>query len=164
MDAADCRQLTFTLNGGDYGFPIHTVNEVIGIMDITIIPKAPKYIKGIINLRGKIIPVMDLRLNFGMPEITYDARTCIIIISVNLNGEKRTLGVAVDKISEVVDIDPNQIEPPPQFGLKQEDSFIDGIGKVKERVIMLLNIDKVVDGKEIALFFKNEPKKSLETV
>lgn len=164
MDAADCRQLTFKLNGGDYGFPIQTVNEVIGIMEITVVPKAPSYIKGIINLRGKIIPVMDLRLNFGMPEVQYDERTCIIIISVNINGVKRTIGVAVDKISEVVDIDPNEIEPPPQFGIKEEDSFIDGIGKFKDRVIMLLNIDKIVDGKDIAPFFKNESKKSLETV
>ena len=161
MDVKDCRQLTFTLNGGDYGFPIHTVSEVIGLMEIKHVPKTPDYVRGIINLRGKIMPVMDLRLKFGMPEADYNERTSIIILSANINGAKKSIGVVVDRISEVIDINPDDIEPPPQYGAKETVSFLNGIGKFKDKVLMLLNIDEVVSSKDLASFFNEEAKKIL---
>lgn len=164
MEVKDCRQLTFTLNGGDYGFPIHSVNEVIGLMEITNVPKTPEYIKGIINLRGKIMPVMDLRLKFEMPEVEYNERTSIIIVKINIKNEARTIGVVVDRIAEVIDIDPNEVESPPQFGAKEEESCLKGIGKYKDKVIMLLNIDAVVGGADVEAFFKREDKKKLASV
>ncbi len=164
LELKDCRQLTFILNGGDYGFPIYTVNEVIGLVKITHVPNTPSFIKGIINLRGKIMPVMDLRLKFGMPESEYNERTCIIIVSVKIKGEQKTMGVVVDRISEVIDIKLDDVEAPPQYGAKDSVSFLMGIGKFKEKVIMLLNIDEVVSGEDIASFFKQAPKESLAKV
>jgi len=164
MDIKDCRQLTFVLDGGNYGFPIHTVNEVIGLIGITQVPGTPKFIKGIINLRGKIMPVMDLRLKFEMPEIEYNERTCIIVISVNIKGEKKTIGVVVDGISEVLDIKPEDIEPAPEYGSGEEVGFIKGIGKFRDKIIMMLGIDEVVCCEDVAAFFRQEAKKSLAQV
>lgn len=161
LEAKDCRQLTFVLNKVSYGFPIHSVHEVIGLVPITHIPKTPVYIKGIINLRGRVMPILDLRLKFGMAERAYDELTCIIIVSIHLHGELRTLGVVVDSIAEVVDIDPNEIDPPPEFGAKEDLGLLKGIGKYKNKVIMLLDIDNVVGCSEMAAFFKQEAKKSL---
>lgn len=161
MDVTDCRQLTFTLNGGAYGFPIQSVHEVIGLVAITKVPKTPDYIKGIINLRGKIMPVLDLRLKFEMPQGAYDERTCIIIVSVEIHGELKTMGVVVDSIAEVIDIDPNEIEPPPEYGGNDNSGLLKGIGKYKGKVIMLLDINTVVGGEEVAHFFKQEAHNSL---
>ena len=157
MEVKDCRQLTFVLNGGAYGFPIHSVHEVIGLITITHVPKTPNYIKGIINLRGKIMPVLDLRLKFGMEESTYDERTCIIIVSVNIHNKEKTIGVVVDSISEVLDIAPEEIEPPPEYGI-EDAGLLKGIGKFKGKVIMLLDIDTVIGGEDVALFFKQDVK------
>src|SRR5574344_1946931 len=109
------RYLTFTLDKNYYGIPILMVNEIIGVVPITTIPKTPASIKGIINLRGKIIPVMDLRIKFGMPEREYDHSTCIIIIHLTVNGEARQVGVIVDIVSEVCDIPASEIENPPSY-------------------------------------------------
>lgn len=161
MEVKDCRQLTFTLNGVNYGFPIHTVNEVISLMEITSVPKTPTYIKGVINLRGKIIPVMDLRLKFEMPEIEYNERTSIVIVAVHIHGQEKVIGVVVDTISEVVDLKPDDIEPPPEYGAKEDINCLKGIGKFKDKVIMLLDIDEVVCRDDLNSFFKEEFTKSL---
>lgn len=164
MEVKDCRQLTFVLNGGAYGFPIQSVHEVIGLIAVTHIPKTPDYIKGIINLRGKVMPVLDLRLKFGMQESDYDEHTCIIVVSINIHGETKTIGVVVDSIAEVVDISPDEVEPPPEYGAKEDSGLLKGIGKFKGKVIMLLDIDAVVGGEEVARFFKKEANKSLASV
>src|SRR5574344_1856645 len=101
--------LTFSLDKEEFGISINKVKELIGMMDITKIPGTPSFVKGVINLRGKIIPVMDLRLKFGIEPKEYNERTCIIVVEINLNGTQRLLGVVVDMVSEVVTLDSDQI-------------------------------------------------------
>jgi len=149
VEKQEGKHLIFQLEERGYGIPILTVNEIIGIMDITPIPKAPGFIKGIINLRGKIIPVMDLRLKFGMPEKAYDEQTCIIIVNVKFENTTRQIGVVVDIVSEVVDIPSSEIEAPPRYGTNEEEDFLSGIGKIKDKVVMLLDIEKVIYSEEI---------------
>ena len=119
---------------------------------ITTIPKMPKYMKGVINLRGKIIPVIDLRLKFALDELVYSQRTCIIVVEVGLGeAEHRLMGVVVDTVSEVVNILPADIEQPPIFEKSTDISFITGMGKVKGKVVMLLDVAKVLDTKDITI-------------
>lgn len=135
--------LTFSLGSEGYGISILKVKEIIGMMDITPIPKTPEFIKGVINLRGKIIPVMDLRIKFGMEEKEYNERTCIIVAEVVIKGLQKLIGVVVDMVSEVVTISEEQIEPPPEYGTTMEHGSILGIGKIKDRVVIILDIDEV---------------------
>lgn len=153
--ATDQKLLTFSLGGEGYGVSILKVKEIIGMLDITPVPRTPDFIKGVINLRGKIIPVMDLRIKFGMEEKEYNERTCIIVVEVNLKGTERLLGVVVDMVSEVVTISSEQIEPPPEYGMKLEHNFILGIGKIKERVVIILDIDEVFLCEEIIKMLEN---------
>lgn len=143
MATTDQKLLTFSLSDEGYGVSILKVKEIIGMLDITPVPRTPEFIKGVINLRGKIIPVMDLRIKFGMDEKEYNERTCIIVVEVNLKGTERLLGVVVDMVSEVVTISEEQIEPAPEYGMKLEHNFILGIGKIKDRVVIILDIDEV---------------------
>ena len=144
------KHLIFQLGERLYGIPILKVNEINGLMDITPVPKTPNFMKGIINLRGKIIPVMDLRLKFDMPEKEYDEQTCIIIVNIPVGNEKKQIGILVDTVSEVYDIPMSEIEAPPSYGTNNsEESFLNGIGKVKGYVVMLLNIEKVVFSEEV---------------
>ena len=113
MAANDQKLLTFSLGKEEYGVSILKVKELIGMMDITPVPKTPEFIKGVINLRGKIIPVMDLRIKFSMDAQDYDERTCIIVVEIVIKGSQKLLGVVVDSVSEVVTISDEQIEPPP---------------------------------------------------
>lgn len=156
MELKDCKQLIFSLNKGQYGFPILTVKEVIGMMTTVQVPHVPDFIKGIINLRGKIMPVMDLRIKFGMPEEPYNERTCIVIVETILNKERKQMGIVVDGISEVIDIDLNEIEPSPQYDEKSGCVFIDGVAKIKGKVVMLLNIQEIVNCENIANIFPPE--------
>jgi purine-binding chemotaxis protein CheW len=149
VEKKDGKHLIFQLEERGYGIPILTVNEIIGIMDITPIPRAPGFIKGVINLRGKIIPVMDLRLKFGMVEKEYDEQTCIIIVNVNLDNAVKQIGVVVDIVSEVVDIPASEIEAAPKYSTHDDEDFLNGIGKVKDKVVMLLDIEKVIYSEEI---------------
>lgn len=144
MITVDQKLLTFSLGGEGYGISILKVKEIIGMLDITQVPRTPDFIKGVINLRGKIIPVMDLRIKFGMEEKPYNERTCIIVIEVNIQGNDRLLGVVVDTVSEVINITSDEIEPPPQYSSKLDHNLIAGMGKVKDRVIIILDIDEVV--------------------
>lgn len=143
MAANDQKLLTFSLGSEGYGVSILKVKEIIGMMDITPVPKTPDFIKGVINLRGRIIPVMDLRTKFGMEEQEYNERTCIIVAEVLIKGVQKLLGVVVDMVSEVVTITDEQIEPPPEYGSFNEHSSILGIGKIKDRVVIILDIDEV---------------------
>lgn len=135
--------LTFTLGKEDYGVSILKVREIIGMMEITPVPKTPDFIKGVINLRGKIIPVMDLRTKFSMEPQEYDERTCIIVAEVLIKGVQKLLGVVVDAVSEVVTITDDQIEPPPKYGMSVEHNSILGIGKLKDRVVIIIDIDEI---------------------
>lgn len=138
--AREGKYLTFALGHEEYGLEILQVREIIGLMDITSVPRVPEYVKGVINLRGKIIPVIDLRLKFGMEKVEYTNETCIIV----LNVADMMMGVIVDKVSEVLDITQDRIEPTPKFGTSLHTDFITGIGKVGDKVKILLNIERVL--------------------
>lgn len=139
--------LTFCLGREEYGLPILAVREIIGLIDVTPLPQTPSYVKGVINLRGKIIPVIELRARFGLPAVEYTPETCILVVEVSGDEESNTsayqLGVIVDTVREVLDINRTNIEPPPNFGTSIPLSAIQGMGKVKDKVVILLNINSV---------------------
>jgi purine-binding chemotaxis protein CheW len=139
--------LSFGLGNEEYGLDILVVREIIGIIDITPLPRMPEYVKGIINLRGKIIPVIELRKRFGMESVTYTESTCIIVVDVPADGkiESRLIGVVVDSVCEVLDIPTASIEPSPEFGNSIHMDSITGIGKVKDKVVVLLDADRVMN-------------------
>ncbi len=139
--------LTFVLNDEVYGIEILKVREIIGLMDITNVPQTPDYMKGVINLRGKVIPVIDLRLKFSMPEEDHTQETCTIVVEV----ESTSIGIIVDKVSEVMEIKGDEIENAPQFGQGIDTNFIMGLGKTKETIVILLDIAKVLSAEELAL-------------
>lgn len=148
MSVQNNRFLTFQLSQETYGLPITKVKEIIGVMDINVVPGMPDYVRGVINLRGKIIPALDLRLRFGFPEEEMDDRTCIIVVE-NPEGQSGELtGIIVDRVSEVLDINEESIEEPPAYGNDGEDEFINGMGKMEDRVIMLLNSDRITGNVE----------------
>ena len=139
------KYLTFGLAAEEYGLEILKVREIIGLMDITAVPRTPKDVKGVINLRGKVIPVTDLRLKFGMEEVESTEETCIIVVDVN--GVE--MGIVVDRVSEVLDIVSNDIEDPPKFGSSVETNFILGMGKTGDRVTILMDITKVLSSADM---------------
>lgn len=143
------KYLTFLLDEEVYGLPIKKAREIIGMMAITHIPKTQGYIKGVINLRGKIIPIVDLRLRFGMAEKEYSERTCVIVLEVNSHESRRLVGIAVDTVSEVVNIQQKEIEPPPEYDAQIEGNFLTGLGKIKDRVILILDIEKILNREEL---------------
>lgn len=149
VEKQDGKHLIFHLGERGYGIPILKVSEIVNLMEITPVPKTPAYIKGVVNLRGKIIPVMDLRLKFDMEKKEYDQQTCIIIVNINVSNQKKQMGIVVDIVSEVFDIPLTEIEAPPKYGTNNEEDFLNGIGKVKGKVIMLLNIEQVVYSEEL---------------
>ncbi len=137
--------LTFELSHETYGIEILKIREIIGIMEITPVPHAPPSVKGVINLRGKIIPVVDLRLRFELPAAEFTDRTCIIVVDLEGEGGVRTLvGTIVDAVSEVSQIPSGDIEPPPELGGETSSGYIQGMAKQKEKVVILLDIDKVL--------------------
>ena len=139
------KYLTFSLGGEEYGLEILKVKEIIGIMNITSVPQTPRYVKGVINLRGKVIPVIDLRLKFGMETLEYSERTCIIVVDIVTSaGAKVIMGIVVDSVSEVMNIKAEEVEDTPTFGVKMNTDFIQGMAKVKGTVKMLLDIDKIL--------------------
>lgn len=154
------KYLTFNLDENVYGIPILKVSEIIGIVPITPVPKTPSFIKGVINLRGKIIPVMDLRLKFDMPERAYDENTCIIIINLEVKGVAKKIGVVVDIVSEVCGIADSDIEDAPSYGTDSDEAFISGVGKIKEKVAMLLDIEHVIFSHDILHLFNEKEKES----
>lgn len=149
MEVQGGKYLTFLLDREEYGIHILKVKEIISLMEITGIPKTPRFIKGVINLRGKIIPVMDLRVRFGLEEKEYTHRTCIVVVEINLREIKRQIGLIVDTVSEVVTIQGNDIEMPQECKEFTDTGFLTGIGKVKGKVILLLDIDRILDINEL---------------
>lgn len=138
--AKEGKYLTFALEQEEYGVEILQVREIIGLMEITSVPQVPGYVRGVINLRGKIIPVIDLRLKFAMPKADYTAETCIIVVDSN----NTLMGVVVDRVCEVLDIPAEHIEPTPCFGARVQSDFIKGLGKVGQKVKILLDIEKIL--------------------
>ena len=144
--------LSFGLGKEEYGLNILAVREIIGLIDITPLPRTPEYVKGVINLRGKIIPVIELRTRFGMPSVQYTEETCIIVVDVPAEGETESslMGLVVDTVREVLDIPMSAIEPPPEFGCSIPMDYITGIGKVKGAVVVMLDTAKVMRPVKVA--------------
>lgn len=149
LRAKEGKYLTFSLGGEVYGLEILKVQEIIGIMTVTRVPRTPEFVRGVINLRGKVIPVVDLRLKFGLDKVVDTERTCIIVVQVTKDDTSVTMGVIVDEVSEVLDISGAQIEEAPEFGGQVDTEFIMGMGKIEKKVIMLLDVDRVLTGGEI---------------
>jgi len=145
------KYLTFELDQEGYAIPILKVKGIIGMMEITQVPRLPSFIKGVINLRGKIIPVIDLRIKFGLEEKDYDERTSIIVVEIKTETATSITGMVVDIVNEVLDIDDADIEPPPRYGTDVDQTFLIGMGKVDEEVIMLLDTDKVLSSNEVEI-------------
>ncbi|MBT4512600.1 MAG: purine-binding chemotaxis protein CheW [Chloroflexi bacterium] len=145
------KYLTFKLSSEEYGLEILKVKEIIGLISITQIPRTPDHIRGVINLRGTVIPVMDLRIKFGMEAIESTSETCIIVVEVNQEEQTVRMGILVDSVSEVLDIASSEIEDTPEFGSEVNTDFIQAMGKTRDRVIMLLEINEVLSGDDITL-------------
>ncbi len=143
------KYLTFDLADEEYGLEILRVREIIGMMDITPVPRTPDFVLGVINLRGKVIPVVDLRLKFGLPYKEPDERTCVIVVEVANQDMTVQMGIVVDRVNEVVDVKSEDVEPTPSFGVSLDTSFIHGMAKVGEKVKILLDIDKVLTSSEV---------------
>ncbi|MBF0552671.1 MAG: purine-binding chemotaxis protein CheW [Deltaproteobacteria bacterium] len=148
------KYLTFNLAGEQYGIGILKVREIIGMMPITSIPQVPEFVKGVINLRGKIISVLDLRLRFGMGTKDYTERTCIIVVEVSGYSTKVAMGIAVDSVSEVLNIKSAEIEPTPTFGASVNTEYVLGLAKTEGGVKILLDIDRVLGEEELDLMQK----------
>lgn len=143
--------LTFRLSGESYGLPILQVREIIGLMQITKVPRTPEFVRGVINLRGKVIPVVDLRRKFEMEAADDTKQTCVIVVEVHQGETTLPMGVIVDEVSEVVDVAADQVDPTPPLGHDVETDFILGIGKVEGKVVMLLDINEVLSANELHL-------------
>jgi len=151
------KYLTFELGGEEYGLEILKVKEIIGIMKITSVPRTPAYVKGVINLRGKVIPVIDLRLKFDMEPIEYNERTCIIVVDIADGAQNGLMmGIVVDSVSEVLNIGADEIEDTPTFGTKLDTEYILGMAKIKGNVKILLDIGKVLSVQELESLFKEQ--------
>ena len=145
------KYLTFTMAQEEYGIGILKIKEIIGMMPITSVPQTPEFIKGVINLRGKVIPVMDLRLRFGMNTIDYTERTCIIVVEIAGGIGTVQIGIVVDSVSEVLNIRAQEIEETPAFGTKLNTEYILGMAKMEGGVKILLDIDKVLSQQEVEI-------------
>ncbi|MBN1759971.1 MAG: purine-binding chemotaxis protein CheW [Chitinispirillaceae bacterium] len=148
------KYLTFKLADEEYGLEILKVQEIIRMQTVTRVPRTPDYVRGVLNLRGKVIPVIDLRSKFGMDTQEDTDKTCIIVVQVSGGDHRIVMGVIIDEVREVLDIGADCIEDTPSFGASINTEFIIGIGKVGDNVKMLLDIDKVLTASEVAAIAK----------
>lgn len=148
--------LTFKLEDEVYGLAIGKVREVLDFTKVTRVPQTPGYMRGVINLRGSVVPVIDLNLKFGMNSTEKTVNTCIIIAEIEMDGEVTVLGALADSVQEVVELEPEQIEPAPKIGTKLDTQFIQGMGKRDDVFIILLDIDKVFSSEELAMVQTSE--------
>jgi len=151
MTEREGKYLTFTLGNEEYGIGILKIKEIIGMMPVTSVPQTPEYVKGVVNLRGKVIPVIDLRMRFGMEAIDYTDRTCIIVVELAGPAGIILMGTVVDSVSEVLNIKGEDIEDTPAFGIGLDTRYILGMAKMESGVKILLDIDKVLSSDETAL-------------
>lgn len=143
--------LTFTLGEELFAVDVAKVREVLDFTTITKIPRTPEYMRGVINLRGSVVPVIDLRLKFGMSKTENKKNTCIIVLEINMDNEVIILGALADSVQEVFELEPNQIEPAPRIGTKFKAEFLKGMGKRDDSFIMILDIDKVFSADELIM-------------
>lgn len=149
QDTRSGKYLTFRLGKEEFGIQVRHVREIMGVQDITAVPGTPSHLKGVLNLRGKIIPVVDLRLKFSFPEAPFTQTTCIIVVQVSQEGEQAMIGLIVDSVCEVLTIGGNDIEDAPDFGEGVDTPFVLGIAKLKGSVKILLKIEDVLTLKEL---------------
>ncbi len=142
--------LTFKLEDEIYATDIAQVREVLEYTRVTKVPRTPDYMRGVINLRGHVVPVLDLKLRFGMQRTEQTVNTCIIIVEVHLDGENTVIGALADSVQEVIELDPTQIEPAPRIGTRLNTEFIRGMGKRDEQFVIILDIEKVFSAEELA--------------
>lgn len=150
-DTQKDRYLTFRISDEDYGIEIKYVTEIIGIQKITEVPDMPDFVKGVINLRGQVIPVMDVRTRFNIKPREYDDRTCVIVISIKEN----TIGLVVDTVNEVRDIPEENVSPPPKIAKGSSSRYIQGMGRVGEEVKILLNVEQLLFEEELEALTQN---------
>ncbi len=143
--------LTFKLDDEVFGLAVGKVREVLDFTTVTRVPQTPAYMRGVINLRGSVVPVIDLNLKFGMKKTEKTVNTCIIVTEIEMEGEVTVLGALADSVQEVVELEPDQIEPAPKIGTKLNTEFIKGMGKRDEVFIILLDIDRVFSYEELAM-------------
>jgi len=153
------KYLTFKLSNETYGVQILKVREIIGMMQITMVPQTPDYVKGVINLRGKVIPVIDLRMKFAMPKAEVTDETCIIVIDVG-----NSVGIIVDAVQEVADVGSDEIEPPPPMGSEVDSDFILGLAKARDSVKILLDIEKTINADQWDRFATDQERQELDQV
>lgn len=145
------KYLTFRLAQEVYGLDILKVQEIIGMMNVTRIPRLPEFIRGVINLRGMVIPVVDLRLKFDLGSQQDTDKNCIIVVQISSSARSLTTGVIVDEVSDVMDIGADQIEPPPSFGHNLDTAFLLGMAKVNQKVILMLDIDRALTEDDLCI-------------
>ncbi len=143
--------LTFMLGEEVFALDIAKVREVLEFTSVTKVPKTPEFMRGVINLRGAVVPVVDMRLKFGMPMGEKTINTCVVIVETELDGEVTALGALVDSVEEVFELEPERIEPPPKIGTRLKTEFIKGMGKRDDEFIIILDIDKVFSTEELSL-------------
>jgi purine-binding chemotaxis protein CheW len=140
--------LAFTLAGGDYAVGILKVKEILQYEEITAVPSTPRSIRGVLNLRGSVVPVVDLVVKFGLPETPVTKRTCVLVVETALDGVATVMGVVADAVSEVIELGADDIEEPPAFGTRVKVDYLVGMGKVGKRFVLLLDIDRVLSADE----------------
>lgn len=144
-DTQEDKYLAYRLSKENYVIEIHYITEIIGIQKITRLPDMPDFIRGVINLRGKVIPVIDVRIRFGLEERQYDERTCIIVVNI----KDLTVGLIVDQVQEVITIPSSQVDVPPTINKKSESRYIKGLGKIDDEVKIILDIDQLLFDEEL---------------
>jgi len=156
--------LTFTLAEEVYAVDVSKVREVLELTKITKVPRTPDFMTGVINLRGNVVPVVDMRLKFGMLKTENTIDTCVVVMEVSIDKDTTVLGALVDAVEEVIDLDPDQIEPAPHIGTSVHMDFIMGMGKRDTEFIIILDIDKVFTAEELSKVHRAKDKSSLEAV
>jgi len=143
--------LTFRLDQEMFAIDVFQVREVLDMDTITKVPQAPAFMRGVINVRGSVVPVVDMRIKFGLPQVETTIDTRIVVMEVNLDGDITVLGAIADSVNEVMELEPDQIEPPPKIGSRWRTEFIKGVGKRNQQFIILLDVDRLFSTHELAI-------------
>lgn len=147
--------LTFQVAGEEHAIGILRVREILGYSVITCVPGVPRWIRGVLNLRGRVVPVVDLAVKFGMPETVVTNRACVVIVEINLDGEQTVMGIMTDSVNQVVEFAEGSIEAPPSFGTRMKVEYLLGVGKIGNKFALILDIDRVLSASEILTATKN---------
>ena len=143
--------LTFTLGEDVFAIDVTTTREIMDVCNVTRVPQTPDYMLGVINLRGSVVPVIDMRLKFGMDAVEQTRDSCIVVVEVDVDGDSVVVGAMADSVREVLDLEPSQIEPPPRIGTRLKTEFIKGMGSLDDRFVIILDINRVFSTEELAL-------------